>query len=230
MSDDALPDVHRQALARLRVMGMNFAEHLHGKIGEPEADVGDLAVKFARVSRAVRQTIFLEARLAESERRRQEAAEREAAAQACQPALRPPPWEQAGLSQDDWLRTARISARAEQAYDAIEKAIDSERSLKTQDRLTVELAERMDAGLDDERFLSEAPIGEVIAHICRELGFRPDWEEFDTDDVDLDAVDLARLRLGRYDPPPNLDAIPTFDVVESAFAAVPHPQPPPQPG
>jgi hypothetical protein len=227
MSDDALPDVHRQALARLRVMGMNFAEHLHGQIDEPEADVGDLAVKFARVSRAVRQTIFLEARLADVERRRQE----EAAAQARQPALRPPPWEQAGLSQDEWLRASRISARAGQAYDAIEKAIDSQRSLKTQDRLTVELAERMDAGLDDERFLSDAPIGEVIAHICRELGFRPDWEEFDTEDVDLEAADLARLRLGRYDPPPP-DPI-THDPEDDFYPPPPRgsaQSPPPLPG
>jgi hypothetical protein len=231
MSAGPLLDVHREALARLRTMGMNFAERLHAQAQEPEADVGDLAVKFARVSRAVRQSIFLEARLADDERRRAEAVEREKAAKAViaaaaaggvdSPSARPTPWETAGVSQDDWLSTQRANFRGQQAYDAIEQVIQTERGAQALDRLTIELADRIDSGLDEARFASQAPIGEVIAMICRELGFKPDWSELSAEDTDLEPATLAKLRLGRYDPPPDLDALPTFEPGEGVLASPP---------
>ena len=74
LDPDELAQVHRLALARLRELAMDLADRVHASADEPGADVGEIASRFARVARAVRQTIALESRLADEDRRRGQAA------------------------------------------------------------------------------------------------------------------------------------------------------------
>src|SRR5690348_3588634 len=89
--DEDLAEVHRAALKRLREITMDVAERLHARSLEPDVDLGEVATRIARVARAVRFTIALEARLADDTRRRAEAEAREQAAR--DRAEWQPPWD-----------------------------------------------------------------------------------------------------------------------------------------
>jgi hypothetical protein len=206
-------------------MGMAFAERLHDRIDDPDADVGELAGKFARVSRAVRQTIFLEARLADDERRRAEAAAREEAEKA-EPGLH----NMGAYTPDDapWWVTLRMTC-AEGINEGLKRRAT-----------TAGLVQRAIARLPDpQRDLAQARLFDMLerpdyhvvldcrepewstAHICGELGLSPDWAAFtDRDWGKTDPAIRAALVAGPLaedpkiftpppDPPP--EAFPTPD-------------------
>jgi hypothetical protein len=133
------------------------------------------------------------------------------------------PWEETGQSEAEWTRQKRAGSRAYNAYDVIEKVIDNLDSGSEQDRLIIELSERIETDADEALFDSDAPIAAVIADICAALDFEPNWHRVDEDDWTLAPADLARLRSGRFAP------------VSAFEAAIPPPDPsaqspPPWPG
>ena len=130
--------------------------------GGPRRSPADLAAVFTGVSRAVRQTIALEARLmsdgvgrearagqVELERRREDA---RAA-----------------------LRRRRIEVR-----DIVQAVIEAESDDCIHSSLRRTLDARLERETDDSDIL-DLPLGEAVARICRDLGLSPDWLGWDAD-------------------------------------------------
>jgi hypothetical protein len=190
-------------LATLKALadaGMVMVRELTEEVVQAEAPNGDAALKFSRLARAVRQSVSLYGLVLEDGL--------VAKAKPLSP-LSPPqppvyaPWDTTGQSEAEWRRQDRAGSRAYAAYNAIEKVIDDLDSGLEQDRLVIELSERVETDADEALFDSAAPIAAVIADICRALNFKPDWQYLDEDDCDLDPADLARLRTGRFTPAPG---------------------------
>jgi hypothetical protein len=230
MSADPVLDVHRQALERLRVMGMDFAERLHSQIDEPEADVGELAVKFARVSRAVRQTIFLESRLADDERRRDEAEKREAAAKADANTDYTPdnaPWWVTLRMQCAEGGVAAAERRATTA-NVVQRAI-----AKTPDPIRAAAQERLFDALESPDYTVILDCREpewAIARVCRDIGLSPDWAGFtDRDWGKTDPMIRAALIAGPDAANPVIHPPPEPPPPETLPTPGPEPNPPPRP-
>jgi len=140
-----MADRQLQILGRLAEAGLEIAVALEAQAKGGEVVVeGDIAMAYARVARAVRQTIMLQSKLVETLRDQERArAERKAAARA---------------------GAARI------VRGAIEDdcGADEERA----ERLGAEAAERLQH--EDFADLLARPFGEVVADICRDLGLSPD--------------------------------------------------------
>jgi hypothetical protein len=187
---------HMRVLEELAEIGMELARSVRRQALEPGvAPVqGDLGLAFSRISRAVRQTIALEARIdadqlawaakraVERTARRAEDAERQAEAE-----------------------EHRIDARGAKVQRVIEQAIQAEAADADEaERLLDGMCER----LDDCEFcddLADRPIGEIVARICRDLGLTPDWSRWAQEGW---AVEEARdgapgspYALGRSDRP-----------------------------
>jgi hypothetical protein len=166
----ALLDRQLEALGRLADMGMAMAEAVtqRATADEPGSDADPHldALDFARVSRAVRMTFALQSRLI---------AEFKGASEA----------RSTGVGQaDDWsagfggrpdivdndvVRKRQLKGIVEQLGEAA--SLDGE----AVERLVREAGER----LEDDGFyrdLTERPMGEIVALICRDLGIEPDWE------------------------------------------------------
>ena len=193
---------HLGMLVDLGDMGMVLARNLVRRVtaeteaaeaGEPEdappAGRGlaiDPALSFTRISRAVRLTIALEARM-----------RREIEAGVFGPANDDAP---GGDAPDDgavWddpiagsldlhairrnLRRHHYADRDPEIRRAVEETIESTSDDPDEvERLRGELKER----LEDEEDVFEArftwPIGEAIALICQDLGIEPDWDRWET--------------------------------------------------
>jgi hypothetical protein len=124
-----------------------------GDAPQPLAELNAAAMAYARVARAVRQSVMLQDRLSEERRAGESAA---AALRARQDRVR--------------ARVAGIVRRAVQAeHDDAEQV----------ERLCAEAAER----LEQERFGEEEarPIREVVGDICQALGLHPDWPDLATE-------------------------------------------------
>jgi hypothetical protein len=170
---DALAEAHRLALAKLRVMGMEIAEGLHAQSKAPDADLGEVATKFSRVARAVRQTIALEARLAEAARW---LASEQARAEAANRTPDPPPYiQKLGIDRAEAYR--RCAENKLEAVTLVRRAMAKVPGL---DRNTYDarLDERLDDDCYDKEFDAKVDIAETIRGICRDLGLDPDWQGF----------------------------------------------------
>lgn len=123
---------------------------------------------FSRVARAVRQTVALEARLAEGSTSRQA--------------------QKAELTISERWRSARRKRQVETLVEAvIEAAVKDDDDYN---QLIADAAERL-ADDDEEADFADRPIGELVARICRDLGVTPDWSLFEDDDW---AIEEARTR------------------------------------
>ena len=156
MGGGARPLVERQleALGELVDIGLNIARAIDRQVGDesagrrPLAELNAAAMAYARVARAVRQSILLQTRLVEGPRAGDKAgpatgAERKAAAE------------------------ARVTR-------ALRREIEAEHDDPDQvERLAAEAAERLERDLDGEAL--DRPLHEIVADICRDLGLRPDW-------------------------------------------------------
>src|SRR6185437_7233157 len=135
---------------------------------EDEPPAAELALTFSRVARAVRQTVALEARLAEDRRTR--------------------PAERSALSVATRWRSTR---RKRQVEEIVGDIIEAEPHLELEtDRLLADLDERLHDG-DEEADFADRPIGELVARICRDLGIDPDWSRFEAEDW---AIEEARAQ------------------------------------
>ena len=161
-----------QMLQELAEIGMRLARAVGHQVAKcaPEgaddagADVAaDLALVFSRISRAVRQTIALEARL---DRQLHEARRAEDAVLA----------EHARAATRTLARRRKHTVR-----EAVQQAVEAEACGPELEALLADLDERLEDSDDDLDF-AELPIGALVARICRQLGVVHDpdlWQETD---------------------------------------------------
>jgi hypothetical protein len=117
----------------------------------------DLGLVYSRVARAVRQTLALETRVAEDIAKAKVERERGRIA-----AIR--------RVADE--RQQEIRDYVAEAIEA--EAVEKKSSEREIERLLDDLDERLEDGdYDDE--LDHAPIGDLVARICADLGVTPDW-------------------------------------------------------
>ena len=156
------------ALETLARIGMDLAEALGRRVAAA-VDAGEVidgaavALEYARLARAVRQTLALEARMDEGrdalgqrlDGERKDAAARTAA-----------------------IRRARYGITARLAHAAVSQAIEIE-TLQDPDEVR---AERLDERLlddledpDEMDAIADLPVSAVIARICADLGVPVDW-------------------------------------------------------
>ena len=143
---------HARALAELTELGLAAARELGAAISEAATpgEKATLAAALHRVSRSVRQSIALEARLV-----------RDAARHA---------QEAAAAAREDVKR--RVDRRKAQVTAIIERAIWDEHEEDEAHRLEDLLYDRLDAEAAFDAFLTD-PIEAQIASICETLGLSP---------------------------------------------------------
>ena len=149
-------------LGLLTDIGMQLARDLSRRVGEAmqdgePLDGGAVALEFSRLSRAVRQTIGLEARLDQ---------DREALARMFE----------AERAARDQARAERIEGRRAAVQDAVEDAITKAGggNRKT-DALFDALEARMEDPREDDDF-ADLPMSELVGRICAALGVTVDWD------------------------------------------------------
>jgi hypothetical protein len=148
-----------EILSELAGIGMRLARLVEANVEaklaqDPAADLGRADQMFARLSRSIRQTLALKAKLAEMGRKRATASETE------------------GLQhQADDARLRSRKTKVERAVtETIEAASPSDR-----ENLLSDLYERL-LDPDIEADLATGSIGEMVAGICDDLGIPPDRE------------------------------------------------------
>ena len=174
---------HLRMLQELAEIGMKLARAVEqqalnqavpDQADTPEAGAsdriggGDLALVFSRIARAVRQTLALEAKLAENRRTLHQSEEAEQV-------------RRAALIAGE--RKKRQKARVKRI---VEDAIDAEFEGSDRENLLIDL----DLRLDDEDLFAdydERPFGETIARICRDLGITPDMSLWEAEDWGIEA-------------------------------------------
>lgn len=128
----------------------------------PPGASGDVALAYARVSRAVRLTVALQGRVVKD----LQALDEDAARRRIR--------EQADAGRE---RQQAEAARKERVERIVERLIRAEAADEAEgDRLADEAYERLD-GDDIYGQLSARPVSETIALICQDLGLAPDWTQ-----------------------------------------------------
>jgi hypothetical protein len=169
-NDETDPSAERAArhmglLAELAEIGMALARTLPGS-DEVKTDAG---LAFSRLSRAIRQTIALEARIDADERAR---AARLEVRHATRQAEAAQAWEERE-NRIEGVVTRIIRAEAADNGDA--------------ERLLDEMCEHLeDEDVYDD--YSRRPTGEIIASICKDLGLTPDWSRWEGRDWAVEAA------------------------------------------
>ena len=149
---------HLRMLQELGELGMRLAravtEQAVETAAEPDRDPG---LVFSRIARAVRQTIALEAKLADDRRKAQaETAERRATE----------------------IRRRAVERKTKVRL-LVERVLDAEADGSDAENLFYDLGERLETDYHDADF-ADLPIGELVARICRDLGVTANpslWED-----------------------------------------------------
>ncbi len=144
-------------LGRLAEIGLGLAERL----AAPDAPVADAALAYARVARAVRQTLALQSRLDDQQRAEAETDQATKAAR------------RARAEAADNLAAVRRVLRRNDVLVQVEQAIEDEAPESDAERLLDGLNERLDDIYEDEDFVGR-PLGEVVAAIRADLGLPVD--------------------------------------------------------
>lgn len=186
---------HAAVLDRLVAIGMQIAERLGEDVKAADTDAGKIALDFARVARAVRQTVALDAMLADQARVRAESEKlwadeaREELEDRC-------PWLAHGLSEDEYLARQEGAWRKGTATHLVRRAIKAEAPDRdARERLDLDFQERL--ADEPDLFLTKAPLDEVIAGVCADLGLAPDWSALpkkDWDGVELEVKVALKSR------------------------------------
>jgi hypothetical protein len=179
---------HGRMLGRLSELGMSLAEGVHAQAAiameaaDPKA-VADLSLTFHRISRSVRQSIALEARLVRDLAR----AEREAAAEA--------EHKRTAILRDPVAMVRRKAA----VQEAIEKIIWTEREGEAAEELLDRLETRLAPGSVDDDICLE-PLETHIARLCADLGLPPPFPPLHGEGG-RDAVAPGGEVSAKHDPP-----------------------------
>jgi hypothetical protein len=177
--------VERQlrTLQELAEIGMDLAREVRVQALAPalaEPASADFGLMFSRIARAVRQTLALEAKLAEDRTKaRTEAAQRRLA-----------------------QARAHGGRRKLRIEHIVERAIEAESDGRAREDLLGDLYERL---LDHEEVadFAERPIAEWVTRICRDLGVTPDpslWENEDWANGDGAVADPGPPHSGEAPP------------------------------
>jgi len=185
------PDGEREGqllrvLERLTDLGMVLAEKL---VAEATAsaevlDAGEVGTAFAKISRGVRMTVMLEAKLAKERRLRLDGLEaaHEAKLTALREARRVKAQDAADAEED-----ARNDRRRDAIKDGVRDVIRAERPERLERELLFDRLEQLwQIDFESEPFAfkslyidsggEEALVSEQIAVHCKALGLKPDWE------------------------------------------------------
>jgi hypothetical protein len=171
-------------LAELAELTLDAARILHGRLGEAQtpAEARDLGLAFQRVSRSLRQTLMLEARLAKDRR----AAEREDEAAGAR-------------AREDQVQTRKFKVRQAVSREVLDACEDEEEAEP--------LLEELEACLDDYvrgHDFEASSLEELVAILCRDLGLDDDEDPDDGDEGDPDGPPDAPPPAG----PPALAYLP----------------------
>jgi hypothetical protein len=173
MSDPAdMAERHGRILTELAELGLSLARGLHERAlaAETPKDAAEMGLAFHRISRSVRQTLALEAKL-ERDRHRQEQADRIEAARE---------------------GPNRIAQRKIQLRAAVERAIWTEVEGDEAERLVDDLSDFLDDEALSGDFL-EQPLDAHIAQIRVDLGLSPSAHPRDGGDPGRDATLQAQV-------------------------------------
>ena len=192
-------------LDELAEIGMELARDLRRQAADPDHDGGDLGLKFARVARAVRQTLALQTRLEEA----QALQVRETQARAAKATLE---------------RQLKARDRRYEASDVVERLMEAENPDWDMEAFDTELADWL-ADQNRDTFL-DAPLGEVVAAICRDLELSPDWSRWSDEAWAADAAAAAEIP-EPPDPPDQPDPPQHADLPAMLFTPAPTATPPP---
>ena len=176
---------HGRILARLSELGLSLAESVHGQAlaAEDPKATAELGLAFHRISRTVRQSIALEARLVHDARR----AERQA------------------LEDTERARNAqprdsvRILQRKQAVQAAVERVIWDEREGQEAEDLLDRLEEWIEVAALSNDFGLE-PLDAHVARLCADLGLKAGDVAGDDDDAEDGDGEFG---------PPEFDAPPT---------------------
>ena len=181
---DARTERHLRMLQELAEIGMDLARGVRAQALDPAAGAagGDFGLVFSRIARAVRQTLALEARIA------QEQAARDQQRLA----------EETRRGRDAVLRRGLI--RKNTVREAVEQAIMAEAEGEQRENLLNDLDEGF--GEEDELDFADRPIGEQVARICRDLDIEPDWSLWKDEDwaIEEAAANAAEPPRSGYHP------------------------------
>ena len=162
------------------------------KDAPPEADLDRVALAYARVARAVRQSVLLQSRLIQDLKALEDGAAHEVAASEAQA-------DEARFEREEErkLRVERIVGRVAKAAGGDEEQVEA---------LVAEAGERLD---DDGLYahVMSRPVSEIVADICRDLGLDPDWprlaeEAWAKAEIESGAAGWPFVALLRTRPPP----------------------------
>jgi len=177
-----------RVLERLTELGMVLAEKAVALVTADEtadaAVLGEVGATFAKVSRGVRMTVMLEAKLAKERRLARDGLE--AAHEAKLEALRHTRWVDAQNAADS-EEDARNDRRREAIKDGVRDVIRAERPERLErERLFDRLEDLWKIDFDDDAGVfkslyidvggEQAPVSKQIAAHCKALGLKPDWD------------------------------------------------------
>jgi hypothetical protein len=156
---------HLQMLQELGELGMKLARAVTEQAVETAAEPDrDLGLVFSRIARAVRQTIALEAKLADDGRA-------ETAARV-----------------GGETRT-RAHRHKRQVKRLVERAIEADADPSDHENLFFDLVERLEDDYDEADF-ADRPIGELVQRICKDLGLTANPSLWQDDDWAVEEANL----------------------------------------
>jgi hypothetical protein len=176
-----------RVLARLTELGMVLAEKLAAQATAPNAtdetapiDAAEVSSAFAKVSRGVRMTVMLEAKLLKERRLRRDGLEaaHEAKLQAMREARRAREQAEAEAEEGE-----QIERRAKAIDEAVKDMIRAERPEgyererlfdRLKDMWTIDWSDYSSFYIDNCD--DDALVSEQIATFCKALGLKPDWD------------------------------------------------------
>ena len=197
-------------LREMAEIGMGLLRIVERHAATSTADsVGELGLTYARVSRAVRQTLALRAKFAEDRLAKHRRAEAEEARRAQE------------------AEQHRLDCRSDQVERLVEQAIETEVEQSDREDLRAGLLADLRERLSDDYIevdLYHRPIGELLARICRDIGITPDPDQWAgavwVDEAEAAAARVSQTRQletapadsppagsagGGHDPPPGGD-------------------------
>jgi hypothetical protein len=167
---------HGRILARLAEVNLSAAEILHERLvgAESNAEARDLALALQRVSRSVRQTLLLEAKLANG---RREAAREEAS------------------DAKDAREAAVVARKARVRHEVGRVAMEAGEDAEAVETLLSDLDDRLDGYVRAHDF-ETATLDDLVMAIAKDLGY-----EFDAPDPE--AAPVAANGALEFDAAPN---------------------------